>query len=534
MLVVIDHDAAGELRPGKHVIRRQRQRQVQHVHAVHANAVAPPARPGGQHHVIGTEARDVHRRHLAAGENLDVRQLRDHVLAPVTHPYPGRKAGQGAFVENPPAQLAVAISQRHIQPAPAKAQCRFEAGRSGAHHQHLLALRIGGDLLRVPAAPPLLRDRRVLRATQMHALIVRRAADVAADAFADFVHPSVADLGGQEGVGDRGSRSADEILDAAPDLAHHHVGRGEAADRDHGLRRQRFDEGDLRLLVAFAAEARRLRVIAERARDVHVPQVREFRQHGHDLTALALRGDAGRSVQLIDGEAHRHGAGVAHGLLGVLDHLAQQPHAVLQLAAILIGPPVVAGRQELEGQVIMPGIDIDDVETGALRPLRRVTLPAAEGADVREVHAARRGRQVVHGGDRRGGKARRPRPPVRGMRAAMPEFHARQAAVGMDGVGRQRQSLDVVIVPKGEEAIGRIVRGRMNRAVFGAHHTPAAFRLDAAQRCSRLRPLPALTDGVRRLVEAVGRRDGTDPHGLEKNVVAAVAQHRFAHCYTVV
>ena len=63
----------------------------------------------------------------------------------------------------------------------------------------------------------------------------RADADVAADAFADVVDAALLDLLRQEGIGDRGPRGADHVEHAAPDLRDHGVGRGEAADADHGL-----------------------------------------------------------------------------------------------------------------------------------------------------------------------------------------------------------------------------------------------------------------------------------------------------------
>ena len=187
--------------------------------------------------------------------------------------------------------------------------------------------------------------------------------------------------------------------------------------------------------------------------------------------------------------------------------------------------PVVARRQELEGQVVVPGIDIDDVEAGALGPL------APRRAASRGRRGCRPGpcRAPWSAGDTWQGCAEGAMPGTRVMRfeACEPPCQssiAGQAAMGVDGLRRQRQRCDVVIVPQGQKAIGRIVRRRMNGAVFGADHAPAALGLDAAQRRARLRALPAHADGMRRLVEPVGRRDGTDPHRLEQNVVAAVSQ----------
>ena len=47
-----------------------------------------------------------------------------------------------------------------------------------------------------------------------------------------YLDAVLVDLPGQEGIGDGRPRGADEVEDALLHLAHHHVGRGEAADAD--------------------------------------------------------------------------------------------------------------------------------------------------------------------------------------------------------------------------------------------------------------------------------------------------------------
>ena len=198
----------------------------------------------------------------------------------------------------------------------------------------------------------------------------------------------------QERVGDRGAGGADHVEDAAADLRHHGVGRGEAADADHGLRGQLLHEGDVLFLVALVGEAGGDGVIVPVA-DVDVPQVRQLGQHRHDVAPFAGAGDAVFAQQLVDGEAHGDGAAVADGLLGVLDDLAQQPHAVLQAAAILVRALVAPLLQEMHGQrEVVPGIAIDDVEADLPGAQRGGAMPAAIVADVRLVHGARLHRRI--------------------------------------------------------------------------------------------------------------------------------------------
>jgi len=78
--------------------------------------------------------------------------------------------------------------------------------------------------------------------------------------------------------------------------------------------------------------------------------------------SLAL-GDAVIAQELVDGEPHGDGAAVAHRLLGILDDLAQQPDAVFEAAAILVGTLVAPLLQEMHGQRdVVAGIAVDNVE----------------------------------------------------------------------------------------------------------------------------------------------------------------------------
>lgn len=176
----------------------------------------------------------------------------------------------------------------------------------------------------------------------MHRLVVRRAAHVAADAFADLIRPAFADFQRQERISNRGPRRTDEILHPTPDLRHHGFGRGEPPHRHHWLRRQAFHETDVRFLKPLGTEPRRFAVIAQRARNIHIPQVRQFGEHLDHLAPLAVAGDAARPVQFIHRQPQGDGTGVTHRVLGILDHLAQQPGAVFQRPAIGIATGVAA------------------------------------------------------------------------------------------------------------------------------------------------------------------------------------------------
>ena len=120
-----------------------------------------------------------------------------------------------------------------------------------------------------------------------------------------------------------------------------------------------------RFLVTLAGKSRRLR-IHEPGGDVDVPQVRQIGQQRHHLFRFTL-GDALSAKELFGGKANGDRAFVAHRILGVLDQLAQQAHAVLQRAAIVVGALVAACLQEMHGErQIMGCVHIDDVEAGTL------------------------------------------------------------------------------------------------------------------------------------------------------------------------
>ena len=235
MFIVIDHHRAGGRGAGKDIIRRQGLGKAEGFHPHHADPVAPPARAGGEHKMIGVQIGDITRRHPAFAEDLHIGQFGQHGHAPVAHPAPCSEPRQGGFMGDPAPKMAVGLGQRHLKAPAGQGQCGLKPCRPGTDDQGGVALGVGGYAFGMPAAPPFFAHRRVLGAAQRDGLVVRRPADVAADAFADFIRPAFADFQGQEGVGDGGAGGADEVLHAFFDLLDHPVGRGEATYRNHGL-----------------------------------------------------------------------------------------------------------------------------------------------------------------------------------------------------------------------------------------------------------------------------------------------------------
>src|SRR5690348_18512509 len=101
----------------------------------------------------------------------------------------------------------------------------------------------------MPALAPFLAHGRVLGAADRRHGHVAGDADVAADAFADVVRPSLLDLLRQERIGYRWPRRADEIEHAALHERHHAVGRGVAPDAHHRLGGELFYEADIGVLM---------------------------------------------------------------------------------------------------------------------------------------------------------------------------------------------------------------------------------------------------------------------------------------------
>ena len=94
MLVVIDQHRAGHFSAGEDVVRRQdRLSQVDiggHLDGG-TDPVAAPEAAGRQHDMIDAEVNDVRGAHAAAPEDLDVRQLAEHVRRDNRAPAPRPK-----------------------------------------------------------------------------------------------------------------------------------------------------------------------------------------------------------------------------------------------------------------------------------------------------------------------------------------------------------------------------------------------------------------------------------------------------------
>ena len=171
----------------------------------------------------------------------------------------------------------------------------------------------------------------------------------------------------------------------------------------------------------------------------------------------------------------------------------------------------------------MGGIDINEVKAGALGPLHRLEMPFADVADVLHIHASRLHRIIGEGGDRQMRRAHRHFAgiKVRAVHAVIGQLDPGQRPALMDLVHHARERRNIAVIPQAQLDERCDFRGVVKLHLLGADHTPAAFRLHAAHVCKRSRIAIPHAIAMGHLIKAVARRNGTDLHRLEKNVVLA-------------
>src|ERR1022692_4965107 len=107
----------------------------------------------------------------------------------------------------------------------------------------------------------------------------------------------------------------------------------------------------------------------------------------------------------------------------------------------------------------------------------------------------------------------------------MHQLDGRERTVLVDGLSHERQRRYVLVIPQSPLDIRRDIAGRMNFDLFGAHHRPTAFGLDATHGGVTAGPRISHAIAMRHLIEAVLGDHGTDLDRLEENVVAGIAWH---------
>ena len=372
----------------------------------------------------------------------------------------------------------------------------------------------------MPALAPLLSHGGVLRAADRRHGEIAGHADIAADAFANVVETTFLDLFRQERIGNRGPRRADHVENALVEQAHHAVDRGIAADADHGLGRQPLHAEDERLLRALLRKARGAAVVFPAGKG-HVPEVRQVgHQADHVLDFFLV--EPALAHQLIDGNADRHRASIAHRRLRLLGDLAQEPDAVFNAAAIFVGPLVIAARQEVVQKAQrMGGIDIDEVEARPLRTVDRRQVPLADVPNVRRVHSARLYRVVGEGRDGQmgGPHGHFARIEVGAVHAVISKLDTSERSAFMDLVHHARQSRDIAVIPKAQLDERRDLGTVVKLHLLGADDRPTSFGLHAAHMRQRRRVAIPHAIAMRHLIKPVPSCHRTDLHRLEQDIV---------------
>ena len=216
----------------------------------------------------------------------------------------------------------------------------------------------------------------------------------------------------------------------------------------------------------------------------------------------------------------------SHDLAGVLEDLAQQPGAVLDAAAVLVGAVVVApGQEVVQTADGVAGVDVDDVVVGLQRAADRLAVPVPHVGDVGLGHLAGLDRVVVPRHHRQVLRAERrfPADQVRAVEAVVRQFDAGQRTALVDLLRDARQRRQVLVVPEAQFDERADIGRRVDLDLFGADHGPAALGLDPAHVGLARRIAVSHAVAVRHLVEAVACGHRADLDRFEEDVVPGVS-----------
>ena len=188
-----------------------------------------------------------------------------------------------------------------------------------------------------------------------------------------------------------------------------------------------------------------------------IPEIGKLGMHGDEVAQLRI-GEARGTRHLVERQAHRDGAGVAHLVARVRDQLLQQARAVLQRAAIFVGALIGARREEmLDDAEAMRAIEAEDVVARPLGAAVGQLVPVAQVADVLLVHGAGLHRIAGEGEDRQVRRRQRhfARVEIGAVGAAIGQLDSGQRTVGMNGIGHLGEAGHVVLVPDAQFDEGR-------------------------------------------------------------------------------
>src|SRR6266568_8469450 len=141
-----------------------------------------------------------------------------------------------------------------------------------------------------------------------------------------------------------------------------------------------------------------------------------------ESVAVLLEFDARGSVQGVDRETGSDRAIVADGISDLLEALPPESRSILERPAVLVGPLVRPGREELQRQVAVRTVDIDDVEARLTGPLGAVDVISLHAPDIVGVHVSRIDVRLELRRDLRRAARRVARLVARRVRTAVPQF----------------------------------------------------------------------------------------------------------------
>ena len=213
-----------------------------------------------------------------------------------------------------------------------------------------------------------------------------------------------------------------------------------------------------------------------------IPEIRQVRMHFDEIAHLGI-GKPQITHHFIQREAQGQPHGIAHRIAHIVHNFAHETRPVFQRSTVFVGPVVGdRGQEMLENPEPVRAIKTDQVKPCSLRPLARVHEPAAQVADVLFVHAAGIDRVIGKGPDRHAGHGQRhfARVEIGPVDAGIGQLDAGQRTARFHRFGHSCDAGNILIFPQPQlderGNLGRVV----HFALFGEHHTPAAFGLDPA------------------------------------------------------
>ncbi len=236
-------------------------------------------------------------------------------------------------------------------------------------------------------------------------------------------------------------------------------------------------------------------------------------------SSISPRSRPAGADQLVDADPAGDRGAAVHLLQRVLEDLAQQPRAVRDAAAVLVGAVVVAAREEVldHGQPVAR-VHVHQVVAGPQRAVDALPVPAPQIVDVAAVHApGLHGIGALHG-EVRGAHRRLAAVQVGRDHPRVGQLDPGQRPVLVHPLDQPGVHRDVGVVPDPALDVRRDLAGVVELDLLGADDGPAALRLDAPHLGVRGRVVMPHPVAVRHLEEPVPGRHRSQLHRLEQDI----------------